>query len=81
LSGVAALRHDGHAKLRAGAHHDGNLFCVSGTDDRNRSAVVAASPIRNEGSDIGRLGQDLLASDGRVEPRPQGCVNVRHELR
>ena len=44
-----------------------------------RPAVVAATPVGEIGGDVGGSGEDLRAADGRVEARPQGCANVRHE--
>ena len=81
LAGVAALRHDGHAEFGAGANDGGDLLGAAGTNDGQRAAVIAAAPVGDIGSDVGRIGQDLRAADGRVEPRPQGCANVRHERR
>ena len=81
LAGVAALRHDRNAEVGAGAHDRGDLLGAARAHDRERAPVIAAAPVGDVGCDVGRIGQDLLASDGRVEPRPQGCANVHHDRR
>ncbi len=81
LARVAALRHDGYPEVSAGAHDRGHLIRAAGTNDGKRASVISATPVGHVRRDVGRIGQDLLASHGRVEPRPQDCANVHHEGR
>jgi hypothetical protein len=81
LAGVASLRHDRHAALGAGANHRDDLIGAARAHDRQRLPVKAAAPIGHIGGHLGGSGEDLLAPYGRVEPRPQVCANVHHDLR
>ena len=46
--------------------------------DGLRAAVIAAAPVGEIGGDVGRRGEDVRGADDGVEPREQGCANVRH---
>ena len=81
LSRVAALGDDAHAGIRTCPHNLRDLVRAAGAHDGLRTAVIAAAPVGEIRGDVGGSGQDLRAADGRVEPRPQGCANVRHERR
>ena len=81
LTRISTLWHDGHGEIGTGAHHRGYLFGAARTHDRGCLSMVAAAPIREERRHVGRIGEDLVASDGRVEPRPQDCANVHHDRR
>jgi hypothetical protein len=51
-AGVAALRHDGHAVLGAGAHDRRHLGRAARPHDRQRAAVPAASPVGLPGVEV-----------------------------
>jgi hypothetical protein len=80
-AGVAALRHDGHALLRAQPHHRGDLGGVGRAHHRRRAAVIQPAPVDAVGGDIGRLRQQPRAADHCLQAIEKSAVDRRNGLR
>jgi hypothetical protein len=66
-SGVAALRHDAHARIGAGDQHARDLLRRCGPDDRQRIAVKSPRPIGLVRGAQAGVGQALVVADDLAE--------------
>ena len=65
--GVAALRHDRHARRGAGRDDRGHLLGRARPDHREGPPGVGAGPVDDVRRDVGVLGQDVVGADARAQ--------------